>query len=191
MEDRSKIDSIVGSGVAGNDSRPDDKNVDKIREILFGGQMRDYDQRFELLEEKLAQQFQSLQQDVRRDLDALEDFARMEVERLGESQQKEKQERAEALETVAGSVDLLGKEIERKFAEVENSLLRDGSDLRGALHDARKALSDDLKGVRTEVLDLIQRENSALQAGKVSRTEMSGLLNDLAVRLSDDGAGSD
>ena len=33
---------------------PDTGNVDKIRDILFGSQMRDYDRRFSTLEERLS-----------------------------------------------------------------------------------------------------------------------------------------
>ena len=40
-------------------------NVDKIREILFGGQMRAYDRRFTRLEERLAKESADLREEAK------------------------------------------------------------------------------------------------------------------------------
>ncbi len=43
-------------------------NIDKVRDILFGGQMRDYERRFSRLEERLVQETAELKDDVRKRL---------------------------------------------------------------------------------------------------------------------------
>ena len=53
--DSAKEDSpsaAVNEGI----NQPEAGNVDKIREILFGGQMRAYDKRFSRLEERLTKE---------------------------------------------------------------------------------------------------------------------------------------
>ena len=57
----------------------DGGNIDKVRDILFGGQMRDYDRRFQKLEERLLQETSELKDDVRKRLAALEQFMKQEA----------------------------------------------------------------------------------------------------------------
>ena len=54
-------------------------NVDKIRDILFGSQMRDYDKRFVRLEERLAKAADALRDDLKKRFDSLEAFVQQEV----------------------------------------------------------------------------------------------------------------
>ena len=49
-------------------------NVDKIRDILFGNQMREYDSRFARLEETLLKESSDLKESVRKRIDTLESF---------------------------------------------------------------------------------------------------------------------
>jgi hypothetical protein len=49
-------------------------NVDKIRDILFGSQMREYETRFSRLEESLLKESQDLKETTRRRFDTLEAY---------------------------------------------------------------------------------------------------------------------
>src|SRR5215210_3122558 len=59
-------------------------NIDKIRQILFGGQMRDYEKRFSRLEERLLKESADLRDETKKRFDALEAFVRSEFEALSE-----------------------------------------------------------------------------------------------------------
>ena len=50
--------------------------VDRIRDILFGPQMRDYDSRFQKLEERLTREAGELRGELQHQLQALEGFMR-------------------------------------------------------------------------------------------------------------------
>ena len=58
------------------------QNVDRIRDIIFGSQMRDYDSRFQRLEERLAFEGAAMRSDLQKRLDALEAFMKGEVESM-------------------------------------------------------------------------------------------------------------
>src|SRR5215813_12449769 len=60
------------------------QNVDKIRDILFGAQMRDYDKRFARLEDRLMKDAEALRDEMRKRLDALESYVKQEAEALGQ-----------------------------------------------------------------------------------------------------------
>ncbi|MEO5721469.1 MAG: hypothetical protein ABIR71_08375, partial [Chthoniobacterales bacterium] len=58
------------------------QNVDRIRDILFGSQMRDYDGRFQRVEERLVREAAELRGDLQKRLEALEAYMKGEVESL-------------------------------------------------------------------------------------------------------------
>ena len=55
-------------------------NLDKVRDLLFGGQMRDYDRKFARLEERLVKETADLREEVKRRLSALETYMKAELE---------------------------------------------------------------------------------------------------------------
>ena len=57
-------------------------NVDRIRNIIFGPQMRLYERRFKRIEEELQRQCDDLRADLRQRVDALEGFIKSELESL-------------------------------------------------------------------------------------------------------------
>ena len=49
-------------------------NVDKIRDILFGSQMRDYEKRFIRLEDRMQKEISSLKEDLLKSFETLERY---------------------------------------------------------------------------------------------------------------------
>ena len=68
-------------------------NVDKIRQILFGGQMRDYEQRFEAMETRITQNLDRVSRELEQRLERLNTYTRREVDKLGEQIKAEKKDR--------------------------------------------------------------------------------------------------
>jgi hypothetical protein len=65
-----------------NKENPEGANVDKIRDILFGSQMRDYEKRFVRLEDTVTKALDTLREDMTKRLDTLGSFIRQEVDSL-------------------------------------------------------------------------------------------------------------
>src|SRR5277367_6618008 len=82
---------------SGNGDVREGANVDKIRDILFGSQMRDYDKRFTRLEERLAKAADALRYDLKKRFDSLESFVQQEVESIHQRLKTEKTERGDSL----------------------------------------------------------------------------------------------
>ena len=77
-------------------SEPQPESLDKVRDILFGGQMRDYDRRFATLEERLIRETNELREDVKKRLAALEQLLAREVDALNDRVKAEQEERSSA-----------------------------------------------------------------------------------------------
>jgi len=91
-------------------------NVDKIRDILFGTQMRDYEQRFARLEETLLREAADLRESTRKRFDALESYMRKEFEALESRLKSERDERVAAQGRGQGIVEDHARVVERRNA---------------------------------------------------------------------------
>ena len=98
----------VGNGGA---SAVDAVGVDKIRDLLFGNQMQDYDRRFTKLEERFLQRFKDIELETARNLGAFELNSKKHVDLLAGQLSEEKDQRADA-----------DKEIERVLREQNQAL---------------------------------------------------------------------
>ena len=87
--------------------------VDKIRDLLFGNQMQDYDRRFSMLEERFLQRFREIESETARNLGSFESSAKKQVESLAAELREEKDLRADA-----------DKEIERTQREHNDRRLK-------------------------------------------------------------------
>src|SRR4029077_12341023 len=98
----------IGNGAP---AASDAVGVDKIRDLLFGNQMQDYDRRFSKLEERFLQRFKDVESETARNLSSFESNAKKQVESLANQLREEKDLRADA-----------DKEIDRTLREHNQSL---------------------------------------------------------------------
>src|SRR5215831_2362875 len=71
-------------------------SVDKIRDLLFGNQMQDYDRRFANLEDRFLQRFKDIESETSRNLGAFESNAKKQVDSLASQLREEKDQRVDA-----------------------------------------------------------------------------------------------
>src|SRR5262245_14702530 len=78
---------------AAGDSRA---RIDKVRDILFGRHLREFERRFTRLEERLVKETNDLKEDVRARLEGLEAYARRETASLADQLRAERDDRIDA-----------------------------------------------------------------------------------------------
>src|SRR5271157_4729295 len=76
-------------------------SVEKIRKILFGSQIKNYEARFARLEEALSRETAEIKDTMRRRLDSLEAFFKQETESLAARLKSERDEREETLNNIS------------------------------------------------------------------------------------------
>jgi hypothetical protein len=149
-------------------------NIDKIRDILFGSNMRDYEQRFARLEEALKKESADLRDSTRRHLDSLESFVHKELAALEARLNTERDERS------AGAASIL-----KKIGEMENIEAQSNREIRSDLLQQSKDLTDAIRNKGEEIIALLERRSQELQHAKTDRAALAGLFNEVALRLSD------
>ncbi len=161
-------------------------NIEKIRSILFGNQMRDYEARFARLEAQLSQEAADLKGDFRRRIEALEGYVRQELDALNERLTGEYHDRSGALQDVQKTVEALGQGLDKRVHQLDEQMSKAQRELRQQLLAQSKQQRDDMQAGIAELSALVQRELQQLRSDKTDRAALAGLLTDLAARLSSD-----
>lgn len=164
----------------------DGGNLDKVRDILFGSQMRDYEKRFARLEERLVKECSSLREDTRKRLDTLEDHIKTEIDSLLERLRAEQNQRNESVNNLAEELRSLIKSSERKITQLDEQTSQSQRDLRQQILDQSKNLNNDIQQKNEEILTVLEREAKALRTGKTDRSTLAALFAELAVRLNNE-----
>ena len=139
-------------------------SVDKIRDILFGGHIEEYEQRFVRLEQLVARFAGELEERTAKRIDALEAQLRKDLDRLGESLKAEQENRSGQTKELARDVKDLGKTVQKQLSDVE-----------AQLRSSERSVRDQL----TEQID-------ALRAEKTDRATLGALLAEVAMRLTEE-----
>lgn len=160
-------------------------NIDKIRDIIFGSNMREYEQRFARLEEALKKESSDLRETTRRHLEALEGFVHRELAALEARLNAERDERSESHSRLAADLSTSSASIVRKIGDLENHEAQAKREIRNDLLQQSKELTDAIRNKGEELVALLERRAQELQHGKADRTALAGLFNEVALRLTD------
>jgi hypothetical protein len=158
-------------------------NIDQLREIIFGEQLREYERRFARMEERLAKDLADLRTEFRDRCTALERYARDEFESVTVELRATQQSRAVEERRLSESIAHVAKEAEERIAGLDDRVTTEHRDLRVQLREQTKALADDLQRRHADLLALVERDAAELRDGKADRTALSALLMEVALRL--------
>ena len=161
-------------------------SIDKVRDILFGTQLREFDRRFARLEERLLKETNDLKEDLRSRLDALELYARKENDTLADQIKSEHDGRVEAAAGLSRELQEAAKGLERRSAALDEQLSKAQRELRQQILEQHQRLSDEIRKRADDLLAALARESRELRSDKADRTTLAALFNELAMRLTSD-----
>lgn len=176
------------STLAGADPAPE--SLDKVRDILFGGQMRMVESRLQSIEARFQEQLKTLRNDYTRQLSDLDGSVRKELAALTDRLAAERTKRAEDLKALGVELRDAVKALEKRHGKLEEATSLADADLRDQVLTQTAALSAELNRVSERITGELDRRATALATEKVDTTALVGLLNDLAARLGGNGRGS-
>jgi hypothetical protein len=169
---------------AGADQGPG--SVDKIRDILFGAQIKTYETRFARLEESLARELTEQKEATRRRLESLEGFFRKETESLATRLKSEREERTDSLKALARDLKQASEELSKKILALDNKSAEGDSGLRQELMQESRKLAEEIRHRSESLTSLVDRRSSELRDQKVDRSALASLLTEVAMELSEE-----
>jgi hypothetical protein len=161
-------------------------SVDKIRDIIFGNQMRDYETRFVRLEERILKEINDLREETGKRFDSLERYVNKEVEALGSRLKTEQDLRAEADKKLSGEAKDVSRALSKSIDRLDGVQNKDSRDLRQQLLELNKNLSAEISKKDKEASQALDRAAEELRANKVDRLSLAEILMEIAVRMSDE-----
>lgn len=165
---------------------PSAGNIEKIRDILFGAQMRDYDRRFARLEERLLKEAADAREDTRRRFDSLETFIKQEITALGDRLKSESQQRTQSDEDMTRELRDSSRSLANKINALDENSSQAQRELRQQLLDQAKRLADEIRQKYDDLAAQLLREANELRHDKTDRAALANLFTELAMRLNNE-----
>lgn len=160
-------------------------NVDKIRDILFGSQMRDYESRFARLEETLVKETMEIRETNKRRFDQLESYIRGELDALQNRIKSERDERSDKDGQQSRDLKDLGDTLSRRIRDLDDRETDSERKLRNDLLQQARELADEIRARHDEMASLVDKRVTELRDGKTDRAALASMFNEVALRLSD------
>ncbi|MGE3539288.1 MAG: hypothetical protein AB7N91_17890 [Candidatus Tectimicrobiota bacterium] len=161
-------------------------NLDKVRDLLFGAQMRDVEKGFARLEERLQKDLTELKDETRGRFESLEGFVKREMEALSEQLRLEQNARQSAVESLTRELKELAKTFEQRTNQAEEHIVKTQRDLRQHILDQSRTLRDEFWDRYRELSAATEQSLQDLRAEKTDRGTLAVLLTELAMRLGND-----
>ncbi len=161
----------------------ENNNLNKVRDILVGSQMRDLDKKFSRLEERLLKECKDLRDETRKRLDALENYIREEADTLTTKAKSEQVKRDEAIKAIVEEQRKFAESLEKKMTEIDSEASKTQRELRQQIFSQSQSLNDDMRQKYEEIVALLERETYELKSEKTDRSQLAALFSELALRL--------
>ncbi|MEQ8752168.1 MAG: hypothetical protein RID09_01460 [Coleofasciculus sp. G1-WW12-02] len=158
-------------------------NIDQIRDIIFGAQLREYDSRIDKIESNLT----LIQQEMRDRIEQTKTVYVTELRAAVDSLEKKlkslnmtvQNENAEIRQTI----DIVNKKFSGNLESLDNSLEKQTNNLHNELSETREKLQEDLRSLRSYVFEELERRFSLINDGKIDKDDMADILFELGLRI--------
>jgi DNA repair exonuclease SbcCD ATPase subunit len=165
---------------------PDAVGVDKIRDLLFGNQMQDYDRRFSKLEERFLQRFKDTESETARNLSAYDSNSKKQVESLASQLREEKDLRADGDKEIERSLREQTQSLEKRLRTMSDQVSQLERDFSDRLAREVQTLHEEIKRRNEDVHHTLEKMFAELSNVKTDRNLLAGLFVEVAKCLYQD-----
>lgn len=175
--DEESVDQVI------NDSAG---NLGQVRDILFGSQMRDYEDRFTRIDEVMNKELETLREDARRRSESLEQYFKDELATAIDMIKSEQSARTTAIEDLVAQLKSLNTSLEKAKTEQNQKLNDTKRDIHDQILTQSRDLRDELEEKSQALSTALEREANELKDKKTDRRMLADMLMELGLRLNDE-----
>lgn len=158
-------------------------NLDQVRDILFGAQLKEYDKRLEDLESLIKRELTHFQNEFQSRLDIVEDHFKNEIAALNSKLKKEQSEREADNDRATERQEEHKRTMQRKLADLDEQVDSLGRDLRELILKQCKNLSETAERSYESLKNELVVKAGMLHAAKTDRTALATMFSEMAIRL--------
>ena len=164
----------------------DVESVDKIRDILFGNQMREFDRKYAQLEQGIAGDIESLRKENALQIESLQTFIESEIAILSSKLLGEEKLRIEEMDNLDGELKKSVKQIDSKIADVSKSLDDQSSSINQKILKQSQDFNAEMSSQIEQTRKRMDGNKQELSSGKVDKAALAEMLNSLAMQINGD-----
>ena len=164
---------------------PEAGEIEKIRNILFGRQMADYDKRFAQLEARITSQIDALGGKIADHLKKIEASMKKQDDALTKRLKSEQSERSQGVEALSQELVEARDEMSNAIDALALQQAQEIEAVNKELTTLSSELSDEIHIQQVEASKSLDQAIQALDEDKLARKALSQLLLDMAGRLSE------
>lgn len=158
-------------------------NIDQIRDIIFGPQLREYNSRLDsiesqisLLEKDISESIAQTQTACLTELRAAVDSLDTKIKSFNLTTQNDTAE-------IRQTIDHLNKKFSGNIEALDQTVAQQTTSLRTDLSDTRERLQEDIRSLKSQIFEQLEMRFSALKDTKVSQADLAEILFELGLRI--------
>ena len=164
-----------------NDVAPE--SLDKVSDILFGGQMRAVESRLQGLEERLMREQAVIRSDFDKRLADLDASAKRDAQTLGDRLNAERTKRTEELKALSAEIKEILRSLEKRHVKLEELSGLADAEIRDQILQQSRAIGAEIERLSQRVSTDLNREVASLRNDKTDVSAIVGVFSDMATRL--------
>ena len=164
----------------------EEEGIDKVRDILFGAHVRQYDQKFRHLEDLIQKEIANLRSETTKSAATLETYVKKELETLSEQVKNEQTARAESVEELSEKLERTIKGLEKKTGQLSEKVIAGQRELQEQILEQSKSLMEEIRSQNSRVSSSLDKSVNDLRTEKMDRLSFANLLMEVAMRLKDE-----
>lgn len=145
--------------------------------------MRDYDGRFQRLDERLAHDAAEARGEVQKRIEGLENFLKAEVQLLTNRLNVEQSDRGSAVEKLAHDLAETARALDGKIKNLDEHTARELHNLREQLLEQSKALTSEIREKHDQMKAGLNHEAEQIRHAMTGRESLAEMLSEVALRL--------
>lgn len=158
-------------------------NIDQIRDIIFGPQLREYDNRFDKVESDIS----LLQQEMRDRIDQVKTVLSTEIRAAADSVEKKVKSlnltTQEEIADLRQQLDRITKKFSNTIESLDEAIDNQTNSIREELTQARSKLQDEVRVLRGQVFEELERRFSMMREEKLSKDDMAEFFFEIGMRM--------
>ncbi len=175
----------------GTDNKPqsetlEDNNVDKIREILFGNQMHEFEHKFNKLEERISGDISNIRKENSLQIESLQTFIKSEIKILSNKLGSEEKDRIEKIDELEDNLNKSVKQIDSKIADLGKALDAQSHELNQKMLKQSQDYNTEMNNQFEQAIKRMDDYKNDLSNVKVDKSLLAEMLNTLAMQINND-----
>jgi hypothetical protein len=159
------------------------ESLDKVRDILFGGQMRAVEGRLQALEERLLHEQAQMRTDLGKQLAGVEAEARRELQALADQLAADRAKRTEEFKALSADLREALRSLEKRHVKLEEMGGAADAEIRDSILEQSRAVSAQIERLSQRITADLNREVAGLRHDKADVTALVSVFSDMAGRL--------